>query len=182
MVSPYLKDDLYPSSPDAPGPQLVWSALGFGNAASDWSSLSTVNINGVDFTVDNNVNWSTFGPDSSGRLQWATASGNTYGNGNFNSPILRASLADLLGETPSVDDTYIWRMVLAAENGDPSSSDDGLGLGIRTEEGAAGKDLGAIWKRDDAGTTNVVRFPNTTSDHGSGVDGVRSLSVELIRS
>ena len=103
MVSPYLKDDLYPSSPDAPGPQLVWSALGFGNAASDWSSLSTVNINGVDFTVDNNVNWSTFGPDSSGRLQWATASGNTYGNGNFNSPILRASLADLLGETPSVD-------------------------------------------------------------------------------
>ena len=126
--------------------ELVWSAGGFVGAAADWTALTSVTIGGVTWDGDNNGIWQTFGPDGAGNLEVLMSNASNYGGGSWDAPQIHTLMSNLTTGL-SNDRIYIIRLILAAASPDPAASNEGIGIGFRTNRAVVREDCFALYFR-----------------------------------
>lgn len=174
---------------DAGGWEKVWNAAAdatwSGASAVDWTSLTSITINGVAFTVTRNADWVTFGPDGNGNCRVKMDAASSYGSGTNDGPVLHATLSDLLAAksyTASRNDDYIWRYLLSSTAQDPASGNEGIGCGIRNHNAStvtAPNDSGSIWFLF---STLKIRTAINGGDYTGASSGLRYLSTHVSQS
>lgn len=161
--------------PTPPASTVIWSVDFSTVADHDFKTTSTLSIEGVTFTAENQASQDVFGIVSGEMVIEGGATGG-YFNGTYTAPQLACDWADLMTYAASgaydPEKTYVWRMIMASGNPNPSGSGyEGPLCGIRRSRATDGMDLHLETFQSDY---RAIRGGSRYRDNGRGNTGVSS--------